>query len=140
MDDKQVAELLAEERGNAQEQFSIRSAKLRELLAALTTAQARIAEYEALLKSPEAVHIALLRGDIAKPDIRSMLHVYGEGALDKWDGIEAIRHADRVALVEFMADKAKDISDGILETGADGVIKAFEEHRLDAAAREISND
>lgn len=55
----------------------------------LTAAQARIAEYESVLKSPELVHIALLRGDIAKPDIRSMLHVYGQEALARWDGIEA---------------------------------------------------
>ena len=50
--------------------------------------------------------------------------------------LEAGRHADRVALVEFMVDKAKDIADGILETDAEGIIKAFEERQADAAARD----
>lgn len=48
-------------------------------------AAAELARVKALLQDPAAVHVALLRGEIAKPDIRAMLHVYGSEALDKWD-------------------------------------------------------
>jgi len=38
-----------------------------------------------LLQDPVAVHVALLRGEIAKPAIRDMLHVYGADALAQFD-------------------------------------------------------
>jgi hypothetical protein len=50
--------------------------------------QAERERLTAQLKKPEAVHAAMLRGEIATPDIRTMLHVYGETALAKWDGAE----------------------------------------------------
>lgn len=40
---------------------------------------------KAALQDPVTVHAALLRGEIAKPELRSMLHVYGSEVLDRWD-------------------------------------------------------
>lgn len=48
-----------------------------------------LAEVHAALQDPVRVHAALLRGEIAKPAIRDMLHVYGERALRRWDSMEA---------------------------------------------------
>jgi hypothetical protein len=39
----------------------------------------------AKLRDPVLVHAAMLRGEIATPAIRDMLHVYGEDALARWD-------------------------------------------------------
>ena len=47
-----------------------------------TTAQPDIATK---LRDPVVVHSAMLRGEIATPAIRDMLHVYGEAALARWD-------------------------------------------------------
>ena len=42
----------------------------------------RTMRYLKLLKDdPTAVHMAMLRGTIATPDIRSLLHVHGQVAL-----------------------------------------------------------
>lgn len=46
---------------------------------------------KAALRDPVTVHAALLRGEIAKPDIRDMLHVYGAEALARWDRSEPTR-------------------------------------------------
>lgn len=46
---------------------------------------------KAALRDPVTVHAALLRGEIAKPDIRDMLHVYGAEALERWDRSEPAR-------------------------------------------------
>lgn len=40
------------------------------------------------LQDPVRVHIAILRGEIKLPDIRSVLHTYGEATLQKWDNIK----------------------------------------------------
>jgi hypothetical protein len=37
------------------------------------------------LQDPVRVHVAMLRGEIAKPAIQDMLHVYGAEALARWD-------------------------------------------------------
>lgn len=39
----------------------------------------------AKLQDPVVVHAAMLRGEIAKPAIRDMLHLYGADALARWD-------------------------------------------------------
>ncbi len=44
---------------------------------------------------PGAVHIAMLRGSIAKPAIRQMLHIHGQSALTKWDSIARMEKALR---------------------------------------------
>lgn len=57
----------------------------------LLEAARRLAETQALraslelLQEPAAVHIALLRGSIGRPSVRSLLHVYGERALARWE-------------------------------------------------------
>lgn len=56
-------------------------------------ARLRVAELEAdiaKLKDPVAVHINMLVGKIAKPDIRTMLHAYGAEALGRWDRAERL--------------------------------------------------
>lgn len=60
----------------------------------------RIAELEAIvakLQDPALVHAAMLRGEIAKPGIREMLHAHGEEALRRWD---ALAEAERIAELE----------------------------------------
>jgi hypothetical protein len=54
-------------------------------LRATAPAQPSADQVRAALRDPAQVHVAMLRGEIAKPDIRSMLHVYGEAALARWD-------------------------------------------------------
>lgn len=48
------------------------------------------------LRDPVAVHANMLRGTIATPDIRSLLHLHGAEALAKWDRAETAE-ADRDA-------------------------------------------
>jgi hypothetical protein len=58
----------------------------------------------AALQDPAQVHAAMLRGEIAKPDIRSMLHVYGAEALAKWDAADAAM--ERISTLEAQRDEA----------------------------------
>jgi hypothetical protein len=44
----------------------------------------------AKLRDPVAVHAAMLRGEIATPAIRDMLHVYGADALARWDAAPSV--------------------------------------------------
>ena len=37
------------------------------------------------LQDPTLVHVAMIRGEIATPDIRTFLHAHGEEALAQWD-------------------------------------------------------
>lgn len=53
--------------------------------------QAEVDQYRTALADPIAVHANMLRGSIAKPSIRSMLHLYGEVALERWDRAEAAK-------------------------------------------------
>jgi hypothetical protein len=46
------------------------------------------ADIAAKLRDPVAVHAAMLRGEIAAPAIRDMLHVYGADALARWDNAQ----------------------------------------------------
>lgn len=39
-------------------------------------------------KDPLIVHVAMLRGEIAKPALRDMLHAYGGDVLARWDRLE----------------------------------------------------
>lgn len=48
-----------------------------------------------LKEDPAAVHMALLRGIIALPDIRSLLHAHGQVALTKWDSFDRMEKALR---------------------------------------------
>lgn len=53
-------------------------------------------QYLQMLKDdPQVVHLAMLRGSIAKPDIRTMLHTHGEKALAQWDRLERMEKALR---------------------------------------------
>jgi hypothetical protein len=56
-------------------------------------AQAEIERLRAILADPNAVHINMLNGTIAKPSIRQMLHLHGEEALAKWAQAEEMRKA-----------------------------------------------
>jgi hypothetical protein len=49
-----------------------------------------LAELEETLKDPEMVYLNMLRGGIAKPSIRQMLHLHGADALARWDSVEEI--------------------------------------------------
>jgi len=55
-----------------------------ELEAALTT-QPQAEDIRAKLQDPVAVHVAMVRGEIARPPIRDVLHAYGAEALARWD-------------------------------------------------------
>lgn len=58
----------------------------REAIASVVPSEAgELADLRAKLQDPVLVHVAMLRGEIAKPDFRSMLHVYGADALARWD-------------------------------------------------------
>lgn len=59
----------------------------RELLYLLDKAE-EAEQWEILRHDPAAVHLNMLRGGIAKPTIRNMLHLHGADALAKWDRIE----------------------------------------------------
>lgn len=48
-----------------------------------------------LKEDKQVVHIAMLRGTIAKPDIRSFLHAHGQVALTKWDSFNRMEKALR---------------------------------------------
>jgi hypothetical protein len=44
----------------------------------METAEARIAELEAIIADPVAVHANMLRGMIAKPSVANIIHLYGD--------------------------------------------------------------
>jgi hypothetical protein len=48
------------------------------------------ADIAAKLHDPVLVHAAMLRGEIATPAIRDMLHVYGADALARWDAAPSV--------------------------------------------------
>jgi len=76
-------------------------------LAAISAVREEVEAMKRLLKDPAAVHVAMLRGEIAKPDIRSMLHCYGSEALDAWDSIEALRKdAERYRAIRNGTDES----------------------------------
>ena len=56
--------------------------KLSEAAARITADQARIAELEGNLTDPQAVHVNMLRGGIAKPSPANIWHIYGRELLD----------------------------------------------------------
>ena len=49
----------------------------------------------AMLADPEFVHLHMVRGTIAKPSIRQMLHAHGSKALEHWDRTERLEVALR---------------------------------------------
>jgi len=55
------------------------------LYAAFAAPQPVPPDIAAKLRDPVLVHAAMLRGEIATPAIRDMLHVYGADALARWD-------------------------------------------------------
>jgi len=59
----------------------------RELLYLLDKAE-EAEQWDNLRHDPAAVHLNMLRGGIAKPTIRNMLHLHGSDALAKWDRID----------------------------------------------------
>ena len=72
----------------------------------------QIEEIERALSDPHAVHVSMLRGTIARPGIREMLHIHGAEALKRWDSYETIKaeneklRAAYEALVKRMVDLA----------------------------------
>jgi len=63
---------------------------------ALAARDARIAEFERILADPNAVHINMLRGTIARPSIEQVRHLYPE----EFAALEAEREKLREALAE----------------------------------------
>lgn len=67
---------------------------------------------KAKLQDPTTVHVGMLRGDIAKPDLRSLLKVYGPGAVAQFDrgaaplDVERLRSAAQ-ALLDMYVEGAK---------------------------------
>jgi len=55
---------------------------------AIARAEKAEAELKMLHDDPVAVHLNILRGTLAKPDIRSLLHLHGKEALARWDNAE----------------------------------------------------
>ena len=58
---------------------------------------------EMMLRDSVAVHAAMLRGEIAKPALRDMLHVYGGEVLARWDAAEASTAPAGFKLVPVLA-------------------------------------
>lgn len=50
-----------------------------------------LAQIKAVIADPAAVHLNMLRGSIAKPSLRSLLHLYGEEALATYAAGEKAR-------------------------------------------------
>jgi len=58
-------------------------------IAARETAEARVAELEAALADPNAIHLMMLRGVIAKPSVDQIKHIYpGIAATARNDALE----------------------------------------------------
>lgn len=53
--------------------------------------RSEVATIRDALADPVAVHVNMLRGDIAKPDVRALLHLHGQEALERWDSVEALQ-------------------------------------------------
>jgi hypothetical protein len=70
-----------------------------------TRAAAELDDLREKLKDPAVVHLAMLRGDIAKPDIRTMLHAYGEAALARWDAAAVQTQEDASALLDHLQQR-----------------------------------
>ena len=51
-------------------------------------AEQELADLKASLRDPGVVHVNMLRGNIATPPLRSLLHLYGQDALARWDASE----------------------------------------------------
>ena len=61
--------------------------------------QAPQADIMRQLQDPTLVHVAMIRGEIATPDIRTFLHAHGEDALAQWDrGAQAPQVAPKHSL------------------------------------------
>lgn len=79
---------------------------LRALFAALTASQAETAAELIKLKDPIAVHMGMLRGDIAKPTFAQIEHIYGGRVPSPALAVLAMR--ERAAVVaDKMASSAK---------------------------------
>jgi hypothetical protein len=63
----------------------------------------------AFFADPAVVHMALLRGSIGKPSIRSMLHAYGE--LDRWERMSKPRY---VYTFETVQETGKHTGSGVI--------------------------
>lgn len=72
-------------------------------LAAADAALAAQTDIAEKLKDPVLVHAAMLRGEIAKPDIRDMLHAYGADALARWDAALAAQSEPVACVTECEA-------------------------------------
>ena len=70
---------------NANDDFWNRTSIRKVVRAALSTQGAAESSLREKLRDPVMVHAAMLRGEIAKPDIRDMLHAYSAEALARWD-------------------------------------------------------
>lgn len=63
----------------------------RHRLAAEAPLRAEIARLREALKDPNAVHVNLLRGDIARPTVHQMIHIYSPAKVR--DGLETYARA-----------------------------------------------
>lgn len=82
------------------------------------------AEIVRQLQDPVAVHVAMLRGEIAKPAIRDMLHAYGDEALAQYDR----GAAPQAAAAEGAPKDIRSMLDAVVDIYFDGVNHA-PEHR-----------
>jgi len=65
---------------------------------------AQLIAIAAKLKDPTVVHAAMLRGEIAKPALRDMLHAYGGDVLAKWDAAQPVPDAALHTAVRLVLD------------------------------------
>ena len=130
-------------------------------LAASETAET--ASVAAMLKDPAVVHVAMLRGEIAKPALRDLLHAYGADALAQYDRGEVrnpcITAAECIKLADWMAanslaasetaetasvaglsdDRIDEVWDRVMiRAGQDGSIRKFARAILAAAQERIN--
>jgi hypothetical protein len=75
----------------------------------------QLKEYKDYLQDPEKVHVAMLGGQIAKPDFVSFLHLYGEDYVQRWRMLtenklieEAWLALDTAGQIGVLIDQLKD--------------------------------
>jgi len=95
-----------------------------------------LAELEETLKDPELVYLNMLRGGIAKPSIRQMLHLHGADALARWDSVEETA-ALRAEVAALRA--AVEMAQAVLRRLHDDLALGHElsPHTINAAVREL---
>jgi hypothetical protein len=97
----EAIELLLQEKNAAAQPAPLTDAQINQI-----TAEQWGPDIAAKLRDPVAVHAAMLRGEIATPAIRDMLHVYGADALARWDAAPSVP-SEPVAWIDADGDVYK---------------------------------